>query len=170
MNAVVLLPKGFDELFVYDSKGVLKGTARNQIINGKELSFITIFGDDTKELSFTLGDGFAKKGTSKSFTFKGNDVLGTITNPVILEEVSKTENSIYPNPFGTILNIELNALKKQEVNIQLYSVNGQLVFSQKSIIENGGNVISISPNIAQGVYIVEVKVDGKLVKTKVIKN
>ncbi|SHH56276.1 T9SS type A sorting domain-containing protein [Flavobacterium johnsoniae] len=170
MNAVVLLPKGFDELFVYDSKGVLKGTARNQMINGKELSFITIFGDETEELSFTLGDGFAKKGTSKSFTFKGNEVLGTITNPVILEEVSKSENSIYPNPFGTILNIELNALKKQEVNIQLYSVNGQLVFSQKSIIENGSNVISISPNIAQGVYIVEVKVDGKLVKTKVIKN
>ncbi|MFD1606057.1 LamG-like jellyroll fold domain-containing protein [Flavobacterium artemisiae] len=170
MNAVVLLPKGYDELFVYDSKGVLKGNARNQMINGKELSFITIFGDDTEELSFTLGDGFAKKGTSKSFTFKGNEVLGTITNPVILEEVSKNENSIYPNPFATTLNIELNAAKKQEVNIQFFSINGQLVFSQKTVIESGNNVVSISPYIAQGVYIVEVGVDGKLIRTKVIKN
>jgi hypothetical protein len=38
------------------------------------------------------------------------------------------------------------------------------------VIESGNNVISISPNIAEGVYIVEVGVDGKLVKTKVIKN
>ena len=157
-------------MFVYDSKGVLKGSARNQIINGKELSFITVFGEDAEELSFTLGDGFSKKGTSKSFTFKGNEVLGTITNPVILEEVSKSENSIYPNPFATTLNFELNAVKKQEVNVQLYSVNGQLVFSQKAVIESGSNVVSISPNIAQGVYIVEVRVDGKLVRTKAVKN
>lgn len=170
MNAVVLLPKGFDELFVYDSKGVLKGSSRNQIINGKELSFITVFGEDAEELSFTLGDGFSKKGTSKSFTFKGNEVLGTITNPVILEEVSKTGNSIYPNPFATVLNIELNAAKKQEVSVQLYSLSGQLVFSQKAFIESGNNVISISPNIAEGVYITEVVVDGKLVRSKVVKN
>ncbi|KFF03191.1 LamG-like jellyroll fold domain-containing protein [Flavobacterium reichenbachii] len=170
MNAVVLLPKGFDELFVYDSKGVLKGASRNQMINGKELSFITIFGEDTEELSFTLGDGFSKKDTSKSFVFKGNNVLGTIADPVILEEVSKSENSIYPNPFTTTLNIELNADKKQEVNVQLYSVTGQLVFSQKTIIESGRNVISISPNIAQGVYIIETGVDGKKVRTKAIKN
>lgn len=170
MNAVVLLPKGFDELFVYDAKGVLKGVTRNQIIDGKELSFITVFGEDAEELSFTLGDGFTKKGTSKSFVFKGNEVLGTIANPVILEEVSKSQNSIYPNPFETTLNIELNAAKKQEVNIQLYSINGQLAFSQKKIIESGSNVISISPNIAHGVYILEVSVDGKRVRTKAIKN
>jgi hypothetical protein len=170
MNAVVLLPKGFDELFVYDSKGVLKGVTRNQAVDGKELSFITIFGEDAEELSFTLGDGFSQKGTSKSFVFKGNNVLGTIADPVILEEVSKSENSIYPNPFTTMLNIELNADKKQEVNVQLYSINGQLVFSQKTIIESGRNVISISPNIAQGVYIVETGVDGKQIRTKAIKN
>lgn len=170
MNAVVLLPKGFDELFVYDAKGVLKGVTRNQAVDGKELSFITVFGEDAEELSFTLGDGFTKKGTSKSFVFKGNEVLGTIANPIILEEVSKSENSIYPNPFKTTLNIELNAAKKQEVKVQLYSVHGQLVFSQKMVIESGNNVISISPNIAEGVYIVEVGVDGKLVKTKAIKN
>ncbi|WP_242607242.1 LamG-like jellyroll fold domain-containing protein [Flavobacterium sp. MEB061] len=170
MNAVVLLPKGFDELFVYDAKGVLKGVTRNQIVEGKELSFITVFGEDAEELSFTLGDGFTKKGTSKSFVFKGNEVLGTIANPIILEEASKRENSIYPNPFKTALNIELNAAKKQEVKVQLYSAHGQLVFSQKMVIESGNNVISISPNIAEGVYIVEVGVDGKLVKTKAIKN
>jgi hypothetical protein len=170
MNAVVLLPKGFDELFVYDARGVLKGVTRNQVIDGRELSFITIFGEDSEELSFTLGDGFTKKGTSKSFAFKGNDVLGTIANPIILEEVSKSENSIYPNPFKRTLNIELNAGKKQEVNVMLYSVNGQLAFNQKMIIESGRNVVSISPNIPEGVYIVEVGVDGKLVRTKAIKN
>jgi hypothetical protein len=170
MNAVVLLPKGFDELFVYDAKGVLKGVTRNQVVEGKELSFITVFGEDAEELSFTLGDGFTKKGTSKSFVFKGNEVFGTIANPIILEEVSKRENSIYPNPFKTTLNITLNAAIKQEVKVQLYSVHGQLVFSQKMVIESGNNVISISPNIPQGVYIVEAGVDGKQVKSKVIKN
>lgn len=170
MNAVVLLPKGFDELFVYDSKGVLKGVTKNQIVDGRELSFITIFGDDAENLSFTLGNGFTKKSTSKSFIFKGNDVLGTITNPIILEEVSKIENTIYPNPFETTLNIVLNASKKQEVAVQLYSFTGQLVFTQKMILESGSNAISISPNIGKGVYMVEVEVDGKLIITKAIKN
>jgi hypothetical protein len=43
MNAVVLLPTGYNKLFTMTLTGVLKA-AENQEINGKALGFITIYG------------------------------------------------------------------------------------------------------------------------------
>lgn len=169
MNAIVLLPKGYNELFVYDDRAVLKGITKNQIVNGKELSFITIFGENPQKLSFSIGDGFNKKTTSKSFVFKGNEVLGTVLSPIVLEAVS-TQISVYPNSFESQLYIKLNADKKQEISIQLFSMANQLLFTKTMQVEVGESVVEIVPNVAQGVYILQIKIDGKIETFKVIKN
>lgn len=169
MNAIVLLPNGFNELFVYDSKGLLKGVATNQMVNNQELSFITIFGENPETLSFAIGDGFTKKTTTKSFVFNENKVLGTIANPVILEDILH-DVMIYPNPFQTTLAIRLNASKSQEAKIQIFSLTSQLVFTKNMNIEPGESEIKISPNVAQGVYIMKIEVDGQITTTKIIKN
>ena len=98
LGAHVLLPEGFKELFVYDTNGVLKGKATNQVVNDKELSFITIYGDTPETLVFYIGDGRSKKETTKTFSFKNNNILGTIAKPVILEIFSDNV-SVFPNPF-----------------------------------------------------------------------
>jgi hypothetical protein len=64
------------------------------------------------------GDGINKKRTSKSFSFKGNDVLGTIKKPIIIEDV--IDVTIYPNPFDNEITIKVNAVKDQIVSIQLF--------------------------------------------------
>ena len=172
MNAIVLLPKGFDELFVYDSKGALKGVTKNQKVNGGELCFITIFGDDSETLTFTIGNEFDKTTTAKTFVFKGNDVLGTTLNPIVLEGISNSTingTSIYPNPFDTKLNIALTVAKSQEVKIQLFTVASQLVFTEEKQVEKGNNLLEVAPNVAQGVYILQIERDGKIEIFKVIK-
>jgi hypothetical protein len=63
-------------LYVYDANGVLKGATVNQYVNNEALSFITVYGEMPETLVFYIGVN--KKRTSKSFSFKGNDVLGTI--------------------------------------------------------------------------------------------
>ena len=172
MNAIVLLPKGFNELLVHDSKGALKGVTKNQKVNDRELCFITIFGDDSETLTFTVGNDFDKTTTSKTFIFKGNHVLGTTLKPIVLEGISNSTingTSIYPNPFDTKLNIALTVAKSQQVKIQLFTVASQLVFTEEKYVEKGNNLLEVAPNVAQGVYILQIERDGKLEIFKVIK-
>ncbi|MFT5297960.1 MAG: hypothetical protein ACI9YH_004002 [Colwellia sp.] len=169
MNAVVSLPQGYDELFVYDAKGVLKGTAENQDVNNKALSFITVYGDISEELVFYIGDGINKKRTSKNFSFKGNDVLGTIAKPIIIED--STDNvTIYPNPFDNEITIKVNAVSDQIVSIQLYSLTGQIVLDEKQDVISGENVLKILPRVASGAYLLQIEINGEKVINKVMKN
>jgi hypothetical protein len=173
MNAVVLLPKGYNELFVYDSKGVLKGAAVSQTVSGAELSFITVYGGTSEELVFYIGDGINKKKTAKSFNFKSNEVLGTLAKPVVLEDFSgnlSDEILVFPNPFETDLNITVNAVEKQEVTIRLYSLTSQLLFSTKLEVASGVNELKIEPQVAIGVYLLQIDVNGETKTIKVIKN
>ncbi len=169
MNAVVLLPKGYNELFVYDSNGVLKGTTLNQVINNTELSFITVYGSTTETLDFYIGDGINKKKTATNFSFKSNDVLGTIAKPIILEEISDGV-TIYPNPFDNEITLKVNAIQDQIVTIELFSITSQLLFTKKVNVSSGANNFKIEPNVVSGTYLLQIEMNGKKVINKVIKN
>jgi hypothetical protein len=169
MNAVVLLPKGYKELFVYDSNGVLKGKTLNQVINNTELSFITVYGSTTETLDFYIGDGINKKKTATNFSFKSNDVLGTIAKPILLEEISDGV-TIYPNPFDNEITLKVNAIQDQVVTVELYSITSQLLFTKKVPVSSGGNNFKIEPNVVPGTYLLQIEMNGKKVINKVIKN
>jgi hypothetical protein len=158
MNAVVLLPKGYNELFVYDNMGVLKGIASRK--KDEALTYITIYGDIPQALYFNVGDGSNQKKSSSIFSFKNNGVLGTIAKPVVLAFDSKMEDRpdnirSYPNPFDTELIIELRVNQSQKATIKLYSIAGQLVFSKQLTVEKGLNKVRISPAISSGVYLLQ---------------
>ena len=172
MNAVVMLPKGYNELFVYDDKGVLKGIASRK--NDAELTYITIYGETPQTLNFHVGDGTAQRKTSFNVGFKGNDVLGTISKPVVLAFVEEKDDRadnirIYPNPFDTELTIELRANQSQKATIKLYSIAGQLVFTKQISVEKGLNKVHISPAISNGVYLLQTEMNGQTVVTTVVK-
>jgi len=169
MNAVVLMPEGYTELFVYDLKGTLKGIAGTKFVNNSKLSFMTIYGELPETLVFYIGDGFNKKGTNKSFDFKSNAVLGTIAKPIILEDFTGGIN-MYPNPFENTITIKVNAAVSQKVTIQLYTLTSQLLFTKKLDVVGGVNSIRISPKVAAGTYLLQIDMDGKKVVSKVIKN
>ncbi|WP_111706330.1 LamG-like jellyroll fold domain-containing protein [Lutibacter citreus] len=168
MNAVVQLPEGFNELFIYDSEGNLKGKSINQIVNDKELNFITIYGEINEPLVFSIGDGRTKKATTKTISFKSNSVLGTVKNPIVLEMFSD-QVDVFPNPFENDLTIKINALEAQDVLIQLFSISSQLVYSQEKQVETGTNWLKISPKVASGIYLLQVKVGENILVSKVVK-
>lgn len=168
MNAVVLLPQGYSELFVYDVKGMLKGNASNQMVGNKELCFITIYGDTPDTFVFFIGDGYSKNATANTFSFKPNNVIGTVAKPIILEELLDNIN-VFPNPFENDLTIKVDVVERQEATIQLYNMSSQLLFEKKLRVENGINWLKISPKVAAGTYLIQVKLKGKTVLSKVIK-
>ena len=169
MNAVVLLPEGYDELFVYDAKGILKGSTVNQSVNDSKLSFITVYGDTAEELVFYIGNGTSNKKTSKKFTFKGNDVLGTISKPILLEEMINAV-SIYPSPFDNEITIKANAVKDQNISIRLYSLSGNLILDKQQNVVSGENVLKIQPIVASGAYLLQISINDETIIHKVIKN
>jgi hypothetical protein len=166
MNAVVLMPDGYNELTVYDETGTLKGIASRN--NSNELSFITIYGDKSQLLSFYIGDGFNRKKTNTTFGFNGNDVLGTVSKPVLLGLPSENMRN-YPNPFTNDFIIELNAEKSQNASIRIYTVTGQLVFDKLQPVEIGINKIKIMPNIPDGTYLLQLQMNGQTVLNKMFK-
>jgi hypothetical protein len=168
MNAVVLLPAGYDELYAYDSKGFLKGATSSTYVNNQKLSFITIYGDAAEELVFYIGNGISSKKTSKKFVFKGNDVLGTIAKPILLEEMVDAA-SIYPNPFDNEIMVKANAVKDQTVSIRLYSFSGTLILDVKQNVVQGENLLKIYPNVATGVYVLQITINGETITHKVMK-
>jgi len=168
MNAIVQLPEGFETLFVYDTNGNLKGKASNQIVGDKELSFITIYGDVPENLVFYVGDGSNEKETTKTFNFKSNNVLGTIAKPIILEIFSDNV-SVFPNPFEDNLTVKVDVLESDTVTIQLYNLTSQLLFNKEFEVTAGTNLLKISPKVATGIYLLQVKMKENTVMNKVIK-
>ncbi len=172
MSAVVSLPKGYNGLFVYDDRGVLKGVASRK--SDAELTYITIYGESNQNLYFHVGQGSNKKKSSTIFSFTSNGVLGTISKPVVLafaeQNTDRAENvRIYPNPLDTELTIELRANESQTATIKIYSIAGQLVFDKNVTVQKGLNRVKISPNISNGVYWLQTEMNGQIKVTKVIK-
>jgi hypothetical protein len=169
MNAIVQLPEGFNKVFIYDTKGVLRGESKTQILHDKLLSFVTIYGDIKDDLMFYVGDNNTKKETINVIKFKSNSVLGTVKEPMVLELFSD-QIGVFPNPFLNHLTINVMALTSQKSVVQLFNVSGQLVFSQEKQLVTGVNSIGISPKIALGTYLLHVKMKEKTVVVKIVKN
>jgi hypothetical protein len=120
-----------------------KGATVNQYVNNEELSFITVYGEMPETLVFYIGDGINRKNL-KSFSFKGNDVIGTIKKPTIFEDVI-ADVTIYPNPFDND-NYKVNAVKDQIVS--MYSLTGQIILIKKQNVVRGENVLKFQPRVA----------------------
>ena len=178
MNAVVQLPEGYDNLFIYDDQGVLKGFGTNQLIGDRQLTFITIYGNATENLTYYVGDGTSGIIAAENLLeFRSNKILGKVDSPVVLklgsDEVVTTFNTqlkIYPNPFSQQLDIETYSDGTQATTIQLISVQGRLVFEKKMRLIQGVNSTSISPDIASGPYFLKVIHGSSVEMKKVIKN
>ena len=170
MNAIVLLPEGYNELFVYNQEGVLKGKAENQIVGDKTLSFITIYGESQESLTFYVGDGENQRPTEKVIVFKGNELLGSIIEPVVLESDVLESFKMYPNPFKNELVLQMNTAEVGDLNISLFNVVGQLVYSKVYKTEKGQNTIKLTPEVSHGVYFLRVNINNVNKTYRVVKN
>lgn len=169
MNAIVLLPDGYNELLVYDLEHTLKGKSKKAVYGNKELSFITVYGEGNEELEFYVKNDSEIKPTSKKINFSKDAILGTFDNPIDLRE-NNTDMGLYPNPFSDAFSFSIKANKSQTAVVKIYSVTGQLVYNKNFKVSEGLNTISVQPEISSGIYLMHFITDEDFVINKIIKN
>lgn len=66
--------------------------------------------------------------------------------------------SVYPNPFVSNIKVQVESEQTETVTVRLVSVSGQAVMTQKTTLQKGNNVITISDlkSLSPGLYILEV--------------
>jgi hypothetical protein len=75
----------------------------------------------------------------------------------------------YPNPFTEFIQLQLTDLNTTEIIVQIFDINGKLVYTKEHTAENNIFKIALS-HLAIGAYLVKIK-NGQLnYFTKVIKN
>lgn len=168
MNAIVQLPKSYEQVLVYDVKGEIKGQVAPMEIVGKTLGFLTIYGDQKEKLTFYLGRGSDETMTSTTFEFSGNTILGTLRQPVILQ-VAESQLNVIPNPFDHKFMLQFGAKEVQDVLVQVYTVDGRKVEESLIAAKIGKNQIEFQPAIASGMYILRIQVDGRVLHKKIIR-
>lgn len=168
MSAIVKLPDGFDNLYFYNDLGQLKGNAITQDVNGVNLAFITMYGDQPEKLTAFIGAGNNKQVTNKSVSFSVDAILGTISAPIIID-LLENKTTIYPNPFHTDFEIAINAEEIGVAEIVINNMLGQLVYSKTFDIKSGVNILKLNPNIANATYILRIKIANEMVVHRIIK-
>ncbi len=83
------------------------------------------------------------------------------------EDIIKVDEPlIYPNPFQSALSIQLNNPEIIDGLVNIYFINGQLVKS----IKISGSVLLETTDWKEGVYILEIITEEKIVRKKIVKN
>jgi len=81
-------------------------------------------------------------------------------------------NSLYPNPIEDFLNIEFESLNATDLTYRIYDIAGRMVMSNKVIVENGINLVTIQlESLESGAYFLDIQESGKSILThKLIKH
>ncbi len=169
MSAVVKLPEGFRDLSFYNASGELRGYIRTQTIQGTDLAFITIYGDQPEKLTAYIGSGNNIQATSKSISFTADAILGSVADPIVIDLFAEKLH-VYPNPF--LHDFEISILSKEagKATVSIKNQLGQVVFETPANINPGTNMLKVQPNIPSGVYLLKLKMEDKVIYEKIIKN
>ncbi len=90
-------------------------------------------------------------------------VFATIEQQTAITDLSEYNVQVYPNPFSTILTVDLGNLL--EATISLYSGHGQLIL----MLENVQEEIVIDEELLSGIYFLKITTDDQNGSIKVVK-
>ena len=171
MNAIVQLPKGFNELYFYNDAHELRGNCKTINVDGKELAFITIYGGEKPEnLTAYIGSNNRTQETTKTIKFSPDVLLGSIAEPIVIE-LANQEFKIFPNPFHDELKIVLDRKEKGEAKIIIYSIlTGQKFYEKNFNVNAGTTILKIQPDVPSGTYAMSIQIGGKVFLNKIIKD
>lgn len=176
MNIVaeIVADETYDVIAAVDKNGVVRGRSSIADVNGKRVSFLTLFSNDNEELQFVFQNSEGDIYTNKSLVFGPNQVLGTLKNPFQINLKALSTDSfdassfaIYPNPFNDEIRIDFNNVTTTKT-VELYSILGVLLEQQD--VKGLKNTTIAANNLAIGVYTLRVtSKDGNTVIKKIIK-
>lgn len=160
----------YDSVWVVDTRGRVRGKSAITTIDGRALSYLTVFGNeaDTESLRFFLGSDGSQVSASGSFRFTPDQVLGTVRDPYPLR-TSEGKIDIYPNTFLKEIRIQFNAERAQGVAVRLRDIVGNEVYVRPHAVRQGYNEIVVAPEVKAGLYMLTLTLDGRKYSWKVIK-
>ncbi len=120
--------------------------------------------------SYTFDDLRPKLGINY-YRLKTIDLDGKIAYSKIVAVVVDTQNpdnilTLHPNPTPTGSEINITGIEKSEVNVQITTTLGQILYNKTA--KHDGGTLSISPHLAAGVYFVKIGTGEHLQVIKVI--
>ena len=94
-----------------------------------------------------------------------------VVHALVMDENAISLGAFYPNPFEDGLAVDLNSPNWGEVNIQIFNHVGQIVSSDAYQAKPGAQVLKVDTRkLARGVYMVEVRLDNRMISVqKVLK-
>ena len=110
-----------------------------------------------------------------------NEVLGgtfvklpifnqTVLSSTDFEAESNNFMSVYPNPItDATLNIEFKEFVNESVNVQLFSIQGTVVYNKNHRVSNNNLTLSIDNLASNAIYILQVDYNGNKFYKKVLK-
>ena len=145
-----------------DSDGQVDGMTITQDGNVIQEGVSNIGGVYSVDLSFVEGsyDICATSVDNDGLSSTASCVTVTVTDPTGLNNALTDQVSIFPNPFTTSTEVEINTADATQVNI--YNVNGMLIETLNSTSTFGNNLV-------KGIYMVEVISKKGIVTKKIIK-
>lgn len=87
----------------------------------------------------------------------------------ITERGENWHYSIYPNPARNVLSISLDGLKNTYATINIHTIHGHMVYHEKVFVSNNFTHNINIYNFTQGLYFVEISVDGFKINKKFVK-
>jgi hypothetical protein len=104
------------------------------------------------------------------------DARGTLVEPTVFTPTNEVQNDlqikVFPNPTVDVLNINILGAEDAEVNIQILSVEGRVMYREVSKIFGAReSVIPLSTvNYSAGIYFVKISTGNKIVVEKIVKH
>ncbi|TVR38259.1 MAG: T9SS C-terminal target domain-containing protein [Cryomorphaceae bacterium] len=138
-------------------------------LNWNQISPLLTAGDYEARVRVQQGGILGDFGPICNFTISGP---GAPTDEIPAVRTLADQNSmLYPNPnMGTEVRLELSGLgdENHEVMIQIYDINGQLIQNEGfgHVGDSVSRLIHFSKNLATGMYMVHVVVDGERFATE----
>lgn len=85
--------------------------------------------------------------------------------------IDKNKNyvKIFPNPIQNKINLELFLDRSQDVIIRVFNTKGEIVYSDKSFYNSGGNSITINRPLKPGMYFYKINTTTGFLTGKIIK-
>ncbi|WP_040397028.1 LamG-like jellyroll fold domain-containing protein [Cesiribacter andamanensis] len=172
MNLVaeVFAGQEVEAVWALDAAGNIRGWGNIELVEGRRLSFITLYGQGAAadRLYLQLGTGQDRLVTGLSLPFEANQVLGSLQQPVPLRALEQ-QSGVFPNPFRQAFGLTLRAHQAQEVSLQLTNTLGHEVHREVRRLQQGTNLLELAPALPTGVYVLRVVVDGTPMSWKIIK-
>lgn len=130
---------------------------------------------DVEGLDIIISGGTKNKDVASIFNngnegnFRINKFVFKLLDATLSAEENQALNNnilLFPNPFEDTINISQKNSNSQNVTAKIYNVLGAKIY--QSTIKNGGKV-NLS-HLNNGVFIIEITIDNKITRKKIIKN